>query len=212
VIMKTTESMFKMTFPSSLNMVVFKNKSYTRPEVTTEEESKLYIAQRRSEWRSTPSYGTLQFLKTRNEDAKRISMVSGNVWAVIMFGVFSFLMTSCNSNHSLAGSTGARGDIKITAQKQDNYQIKIAVSNLAQPASLNPPKQTYVAWMITDNNMTKRLGQVKISNAVISRNLTASLETESFLKPTRVFLTAEEDEDTTYPASQVVYWSRDLTL
>lgn len=72
---------------------------------------------------------------------------------------------------------------------------------------LQPAKQTYVVWVVTDQEMTKNIGRVKRSN-----NLKVSFETVSSYKPIQIFITAEDDESAQYPGEQIVistekFWS-----
>lgn len=98
----------------------------------------------------------------------------------------------------------ARGYVKIDTDKNKNYNIKVVIENLAEVERLASRNSTYVVWMDTWDNDTKNLGQIKSSRHVMSKRLKASLETKSAFKPSRIFITAENDADVQYPVAQVV--------
>jgi hypothetical protein len=58
--------------------------------------------------------------------------------------------------------------------------------------------------METDNHETKNIGQIKSSSGLFSSKLKASFETVSSSKPSKIFITAEDDADRQYPGMQVV--------
>jgi hypothetical protein len=58
--------------------------------------------------------------------------------------------------------------------------------------------------MVTDRDITKNIGQIKSSTGILSRQLKASFESVSSFKPTKLFITAEDDPSTQSPGTQVV--------
>lgn len=98
----------------------------------------------------------------------------------------------------------ARGYVQIKNDKNKNYVIQIHLSSLAEVTRLQPSKNMYVVWMETDQQMTKNIGQIKSSSAFMSKKLAASFETVSPIKPTKVFITAENEASIEYPSEQVV--------
>lgn len=115
--------------------------------------------------------------------------------------------SSCARKISFQTSTvvpAAKGDVKVTRDKNKNYKIKIALSDLAEPARLQPAKNTYVVWMETGDNGTKNLGQINSSTGFLSSKLKADFETVSAFKPAKIFITAEDDASIRYPGMQVV--------
>ena len=130
----------------------------------------------------------------------------------ILFAVFTaMLIFSCNSCATkakfLTSSVvpAARGSVKVTKDKNNNYDIKIDIYNLSEPGRLDPPKHTYVVWMVTaQDNLTKNIGQIDTSTGFLSKKLKASFETVSSFKPTKIFITAEDEANTQYPGRQVV--------
>jgi hypothetical protein len=98
----------------------------------------------------------------------------------------------------------ARGYVKVTRDNNKNYIITLKVSNLAEVNRLQPSKQAYVVWMITDQEITKNIGQLNSSTTFLSTKLKASYETSSSSKPIKIFITAEDDAGTQSPNEQVV--------
>src|SRR4030042_2404086 len=99
---------------------------------------------------------------------------------------------------------GAEGYSRIKNDKNKNYVIKVSISNLAEVSMLQPSKLTYVVWMVTDQNKTENIGQLKSSTAFMSKAMKASFETVSSSRPTKIFITAENDGSIQYPGDQLV--------
>ncbi|MGZ3846623.1 MAG: hypothetical protein ACXVLT_10130 [Flavisolibacter sp.] len=134
-----------------------------------------------------------------------------SITQAIFLGIASVLLlfyfNSCARKINFQGSSivpAARGDVKIKKDNNNNYSIQIALSNLAEPKRLQPPKATYVVWMETDDNTTKNVGQINSSTGFLSGKLKASFGTVSATKPTRIFLTAEDDAGIQFPGSEVI--------
>ena len=98
----------------------------------------------------------------------------------------------------------ARGVVKISKNSNKNYIIKIKFDNLAEVDRLNPPKKTYVVWMVTDQKSTKNIGQIKSSSSMMSSKLKADFETATPFKPVKIFITAEDDGNVEYPGMYTV--------
>lgn len=69
---------------------------------------------------------------------------------------------------------------------------------------LSPLKETYVAWMQTEHNGIKNIGQLKSSSGLFSKTLKSSLQTTTAFAPVRFFITAEDNGDTQNPGMQLV--------
>ncbi len=118
-----------------------------------------------------------------------------------------FYFSSCSRKASFQTSSivpAAKGSVKVKKDKNSNYQIKISITNLAEPKRLQPSKETYVVWLQTDNNLIKNIGQINSSTGFLSSKLKASFQTVSSFKPNKIFITAEDDATIQYPGSQVV--------
>ena len=120
----------------------------------------------------------------------------------VLATVILFSFQSCSKKAIFLTSSvvpAAQGEVTVTKNKNNNYVIKIKISNLAEIDRLQPTKKGYVVWMEADRGFTRNIGLITSSN-----KLNVSFETTSTLKPTRIFITAEEDEGVQYPGSMVV--------
>lgn len=123
---------------------------------------------------------------------------------------FILTISSCSQKLNFQTSNvvpAAKGKVKIKKDKNNNYSITINIDNLAEATRLEPPKKTYVVWIET-NSGTKNIGQMNSKSGFLSSGLKASLNAVSSFKPTKVFITAENDGDTRYPGSQMVLSTR----
>ncbi|MEP7197962.1 MAG: hypothetical protein ABI851_15695 [Saprospiraceae bacterium] len=93
----------------------------------------------------------------------------------------------------------ARGSVEIKKDKNKNYSIDINVSDLAEVDRLKGNKKAYVIWMKSDHENSKNIGQINSDTKMFSKKLSASFHTVSSVKPTRIFITAEEDGTIQYP-------------
>ncbi len=93
----------------------------------------------------------------------------------------------------------ARGTVVVKTDKNKNYVVQVQLSGLAEVERLQPDKQAYVVWMLTDQQTTKNLGQIQSAS-----NLKASFETTTPFKPVKVFITAEHDADISYPGTHMI--------
>jgi hypothetical protein len=80
--------------------------------------------------------------------------------------------------------------------------------NLAEVERLQPPKKAYVVWMENNEGRAKNLGQINSIHETFTMKLKASFETVSSFKPTKVFITAEDEANVEYPSSMIVLQSK----
>ena len=133
--------------------------------------------------------------------------LSKNLLFVILTSILIFSFHSCAKKMSFLTSSivpAAQGTVKVKTDSNKNYSIDIDIFNLAEPERLHPPRQMYILWMLTDQDMTKNIGQVKTSSATFSKNLKASFQTVSSFKPIKIFVTAEDDPNIQYPGWEVI--------
>jgi hypothetical protein len=122
--------------------------------------------------------------------------------AIVILG-----FTACAKKTIFQTSTvvpAARGYVKVSKDNNKNYLIKIEISDLAEINRLQPPKNTYVVWLVTEEDITRNIGQIKSSSSMLSSKLKASFETVSSNKPTKIFITAENDGNVQLYGSQIV--------
>ena len=118
-----------------------------------------------------------------------------------------FAITSCAQKIRFVNSSvvpAAEGTVKIKKDNNKNYSISIDVIHLADPKRLSPAREVYVVWMETDNGMAKNIGQIKSSSNIISSTLRGSINTVSPIKPTKVFITAEDTADVQSPGDVIL--------
>jgi hypothetical protein len=130
-----------------------------------------------------------------------------------LFVVTMLSLTSCAKKIAFQTSTivpAARGNVKITKDENKNFLVKIKLENLAEVSRLESSKKAFVVWMETEDSMVKNIGQIKSDSKFLSSKLKASFETVTPLKPTKIFITAEEDEEVQYPDSKIIITTRNF--
>ena len=123
--------------------------------------------------------------------------------AIVMLISFS----SCAKKITFQNSSvvpAAQGQVTVDKDNNKNYVVKIKIDNLAEVKRLEPSKNTYVVWMETDESIVKNIGQIKSDSKFISSKLKASFETVTAFKPTKIFITAEDNADAQYPGNFMV--------
>jgi hypothetical protein len=140
---------------------------------------------------------------------KSIFTIPATKFSFLLAAILSiaFLFTSCARKVTFQTSNvvpAAEGTVKVKKDNNNNHKIEISIQNLAEPNRLQVPKSTYVVWMDTDNSGVKNIGQINTSTGFLSSRLKASFETVSSFKPTRVFITAEDDGNIQIPGMYVV--------
>jgi hypothetical protein len=130
-----------------------------------------------------------------------------NIFIVAAMVLMMFTFSSCATKAIFLSSAvvpAAEGIVTVKEDGNKNFVIKIQTTNLADSQRLTPPKNVYVVWMVTDNNITKNIGQIISSSGTLSSKLKASFETVSSFRPTKIFITAENEANIQYPFSEVV--------
>jgi hypothetical protein len=129
------------------------------------------------------------------------------IYTVITIAITSLIMCACAKKIAFQTSEivpAARGDVKVKKDNNNNYAIKIFIRNLAEVKRLSPPKNAYIVWMETDQQPAKNIGKIDSDNKRFSNKLKASFESVSPTKPTKIFITAEDDASTQYPSYQII--------
>src|SRR5665647_436240 len=121
------------------------------------------------------------------------TLKSNSLLIKIFLGIFVFLfLFSVDSSAkkvwflNSAVVPAARGYVKIKRDHNLNYVINIHVSDLAEVYRLKPSKLTYIVWMVTDEGITKNMGQMDSSIGFLSKKLKASFETATSFKPVQL--------------------------
>ena len=139
--------------------------------------------------------------------ATRINYAKRNVLLGVIITLIVAFSTSCATKMVFSTSKvvpAAQGWVKVSRDNNKNYVIKISITNLAEVERLQPQKQTYVVWMVTNEGLTKNIGQLNSSKSFLSKKLKASLKTVSSFNPVKIFITAENDPGVQYPGDQVI--------
>ena len=125
------------------------------------------------------------------------------IFFFVLSSVLSLMFTSCSKRIEFENSNvvpAARGDVKVNKDKNNNYNIKLDISYLAEPERLQPSRKYYVVWLSpSKNEIPLNIGQI-----VGTSKLNVKFETVSSSKPKRIFITAEDDGQTQYPSSYIV--------
>ena len=128
---------------------------------------------------------------------------------IIAFTCFS--MASCAKKIVFQTSSvvpAATGKVKIKKDDNKNYSIDIKLENLAAANRLSPPQNVYVVWVATKESGVKNIGQIAPSSSFLSGKVKASLRAVTPFKPTRIFITAEDNKDILYPGSHEILTTR----
>lgn len=130
-----------------------------------------------------------------------------NIFLVLLTLIIAFSLSACSKKISFLTSSvvpAARGYVSVKTDKNKNNLIEIHLTELAEIQRLQPARQTYVVWMLTDQDVTKNIGQIRSSSGMMSKQLKASFATVSSFKPVKIFITAEDNADIQYPGNQKV--------
>ena len=107
------------------------------------------------------------------------------------------IMSSCANmvKFPISNVTPA-ADITATMSQDNNGNFKISLTarNLSSVERLNPPKNAYVVWIVTERDGVRNIGKLLNKNAE-----TTSLETLVPFKFSEVFITAEDQADASFP-------------
>lgn len=129
------------------------------------------------------------------------SLQLGVIMIILLF------LSSCARNNAFLGSSvvpAAKGSVEVKVDNNKNFVIQVEIKDLADVSRLQPPKESYVVWMETEQGNTEKLGQLLSAKSFMSKQMTADLETVSSYKPRKVFVTAENDPNTQYPNRLIV--------
>lgn len=119
----------------------------------------------------------------------------------------TFILSSCARKFTMVNTgiaPAANAFAKVKKDKSNNYEVQVKVTNLAPSNKLDPPKKTYVVWMVSDNNGTKNIGQFQSGTSLLSKALKGSIKTITAFKPVNFFITAEDDASINYPGNVVM--------
>jgi hypothetical protein len=137
----------------------------------------------------------------------KLNLISKKTLLALLILVVAISYTSCAKKVAFQTSSAvpaARGDVKVKKDDNMNYVVQIKLENLAEVSRLEPSKKAYVVWMETEDSMVKNIGQIKSNSKFLSTKLKASFETVTPLKPSKIYITAEDDADVRFPSNQLM--------
>ena len=117
--------------------------------------------------------------------------------SLLIIGVIA-LLTSCTSTTKFpvsAVTPAAQITAEMKQDKNNNNLIEVTANNLAEASRLDPPRNNYSVWIVTDNGMVKNVGQLTNRNAK-----KASISITTPFNVREIFITAEDQGDLSYPA------------
>ncbi len=119
--------------------------------------------------------------------------------------IFSFTSSITKTDFSFSPLVpSARGYAKVEKSGMKIFNINIRITGLPEVNRLQPPRRAYVVWMVSDQFITKNLGQLHASRADFRGKLKTSFESTSSIRPAKIFITAEDDPSLDRPGTQVV--------
>jgi hypothetical protein len=108
------------------------------------------------------------------------------------------LLSACGSTAKFPTSVitpAAEIVAKTSTDKNNNTTIEVTAKNLASADRLDPPKESYVVWITTEDNGTKNIGLLNSKNGS-----KAVLKTSTPFKVKEIYITAEDSGNISYPA------------
>lgn len=145
----------------------------------------------------------------KSHKTSRNPRASGRIFMLLAagFSALALLFAGCSKKAYFQQSSvvpAARGFVKVDKDHNQNYKIELQLSNLAEVERLADAKNTYVVWMVTDNQEVKNIGQINSGSGMFSNKLKASFSTSSSTRPTKIFITSENDGGIQTPGDLVI--------
>lgn len=94
----------------------------------------------------------------------------------------------------------AHGTVQVNRDKNNgNTKLDIKVANLANPASLTPPENVYIVWVLPRNGEALKEGAI-----AVDKNLNGELKATTTSRDFDVSITAEQSESVDSPSAMQV--------
>ncbi|NJY63276.1 hypothetical protein HC174_10970 [Salinimicrobium sp. CDJ15-81-2] len=129
---------------------------------------------------------------------------------ILSFIFAAILVSACSKKVVFPVSQvapAAEAVLKVDKDNNNNYEIDLEVTNLAEPRRLTPARSHYVVWMVT-----KEHGTINIGNLNINRKNNGEITTTTPYEPIRIFITAEDERNPVLPSTQVVLNSENFKV
>jgi hypothetical protein len=96
-----------------------------------------------------------------------------------------------------ASVPGASGTVTVQKDKDNgNMKLEVKVEHLANPASLTPPSSTYLVWVRPNGGDAVKEGVIRVD-----KNLSGDLKVVTTSKEFDVFITPEQSDSVSAPAT-----------
>src|SRR6056297_505255 len=108
-------------------------------------------------------------------ETKKQTLSIKNSFKILSFIFAAILVSACSKKITFPTSEvvpAAEAVLQVDKNDNDNYEIGLEVTNLADPGRLTPSRSNYVVWMVTEKHGTINLGNLKVN-----KKNKASLET-----------------------------------
>lgn len=128
------------------------------------------------------------------------NIVLGASATLLMFSLTTYVKRIKFLTSSVIPS--ARGQVTIKKYNNEKYAIKIKIDELAEVKKVEPSKNMYIVWMESENLTVKNMGNIICDTGCISSKFKAAFETVTAFKPTKIFITAEDNANIPYPINQ----------
>src|SRR5260370_25408350 len=93
----------------------------------------------------------------------------------------------------------ARGEVKVSRDRNNNTKVDLKVDHLAKPDRLAPPKTVYVVWIQSENKEPENKGQLTVGD-----DLKGQFKTSTSSHAFDIFVTAEDNAQATAPSGAEV--------
>lgn len=114
-------------------------------------------------------------------------------FSIVIFPVV-LTWSSCQKKiHFLPSSQlpGVKGFVIVKTDKAHHYSFKIRLSKLEEASAIRVPKVNYIVWLESNQKAVKKMGKLSTYVHYVSKNLNATFETLTEIKPFRIFITEE---------------------
>ena len=144
-----------------------------------------------------------------------LTTTAKNIFLGFFAATLIFSYSSCAKKTAAVAKTEApaeaitpenKGQVQIKRDANSNYVVQINLRELEAVKGIEATsKKAYIVWMNADGQATKSLGQINSNTGWLSDKSKASFEATSVFKPTKVFITEEDNGMVTKPGAMVVW-------
>jgi hypothetical protein len=117
-------------------------------------------------------------------------------------------ISSCGGTTDFLASAfipNARGYVKVRTDRQEQYIVKVNLKNLIPLPEPTSNTSSYVVWMVSDMGITKNIGVLQTSTLFFTNIHRTTFRLESPIRPTRIFITAEDNPGIPFSNTEIVF-------